>query len=74
MAVKCIERSRLNKASTENLFTEIKVMKDLKHDHIVKLEDFEVSCNCGMYVPAPIEGHSYSDIIIIVAATSACCV
>ncbi len=43
MAVKCIERSRLNKVSMENLFTEIQVMKDLKHDHIVKLEDFEVS-------------------------------
>lgn len=43
MAIKCIERSRLTKVSTENLFTEIEVMKELSHDHIVKLEDFEVS-------------------------------
>jgi hypothetical protein len=28
--------------STENLFTEIKVMKELDHGHIVKMEDFEV--------------------------------
>ena len=43
VAIKCIERSRLTKVSTENLFTEIKVMKELDHKHIVKLEDFEVS-------------------------------
>ena len=45
VAIKCILRSRLNKVSTENLFTEIKVMKELDHEHIVKLEDFEAgSC------------------------------
>lgn len=43
VAIKCILRSRLNKVSTDNLFTEIKVMKELNHDHIVKLEDFEAS-------------------------------
>ena len=43
VAIKCIERSRLNKVSTENLFTEIRVMKELNHDHIVKLKDFEVN-------------------------------
>ena len=43
VAIKCILRSRLTKVSTENLFTEIKVMKELNHDHIVKLEDFEAS-------------------------------
>lgn len=42
VAIKCIERSRLTKASTENLFTEIKVMRELNHEHIVRLEDFEV--------------------------------
>lgn len=42
VAIKCIERSRLTKVSTENLFTEIKVMRELNHEHIVRLEDFEV--------------------------------
>ena len=42
MAIKCIEKKRLNKHSMENLLTEISVMKDLNHRHIVKLIDFEV--------------------------------
>ena len=42
VAVKCIERRRLTKVSMENLMTEIKVMMDLDHQHIVKLKDFEV--------------------------------
>ena len=42
MAIKCIERKRLTKVSMENLLTEIQVMKDLDHRHIVKLKDFEV--------------------------------
>ena len=41
--MKCIERSRLTKLSMENLITEIKVMRELDHKHIVKLKDFEVS-------------------------------
>ena len=41
--MKCIERRRLTKVSMENLMTEIKVMMDLDHQHIVKLKDFEVS-------------------------------
>lgn len=41
VAIKCIQRSRLTKVSTDNLFMEIKVMKELDHDHIVKLLDFE---------------------------------
>eukprot|EP00731_Ephydatia_muelleri_P015693 Em0009g117a len=41
VAVKVIERSRLNRASMQNLLTEIEVMKDLGHPHIVKLLDFE---------------------------------
>ena len=43
VAIKCIERSRLNKISTENLFTEIEVMKGLNYKHIVKLKSFDVS-------------------------------
>ena len=42
MAVKCIERGKLTKISMENLLTEIEVMKELDHKHIVKLKDFEV--------------------------------
>lgn len=42
VAIKCIEKKRLNKQSMENLLMEISVMKDLDHKHIVKLIDFEV--------------------------------
>ena len=42
MAVRCIERGKLTKISMENLLTEIEVMKELDHKHIVKLKDFEV--------------------------------
>lgn len=40
VAVKCILKSSLNKASTENLLTEIELLKNLKHQHIVELKDF----------------------------------
>ena len=42
VAIKCIERKKLTHVSSENLLTEITVMKKLHHKHIVKLEDFEV--------------------------------
>lgn len=42
VAVKCIERCRLSANSAENLFTEIKVMKEISHTNIVQLLDFEV--------------------------------
>merc|ERR1712012_1254050 len=41
VAIKCIEKSSLNKASTENLLTEIQLLKTLKHEHIVELKDFQ---------------------------------
>ncbi|CAH1796451.1 unnamed protein product [Owenia fusiformis] len=41
VAVKCVEKSSLNKISTENLLTEIKLLKTLKHRHIVELKDFQ---------------------------------
>ena len=44
VAVKCIKRNRLTNTSMENLLTEIKVMKQLQHEHIVQLADFQVSC------------------------------
>lgn len=42
VAVKCVDRRRLSSTSVENLITEIEVMKQLKHKHIVRLLDFEV--------------------------------
>jgi len=41
VAIKCILKRKLNKISTENLLTEIELMKLLRHDHIVQLKDFE---------------------------------
>ncbi|XP_070543492.1 serine/threonine-protein kinase ULK3-like [Ptychodera flava] len=40
VAVKCVLKSSLNKAATENLLTEIGILKKIKHDYIVKLKDF----------------------------------
>jgi serine/threonine-protein kinase ULK/ATG1 len=40
VAIKCIRRTSLNKRSTENLMTEIELLKRLKHRHIVELYDF----------------------------------
>ena len=42
VAIKCIKRTSLNKRSTEFLMTEIELLKQLKHQHIVELYDFEV--------------------------------
>ncbi len=41
-AVKCILKEKLNKVSTENLLTEIELLKTLKHENIVELKDFQV--------------------------------
>ncbi|CAG5127562.1 unnamed protein product [Candidula unifasciata] len=41
VAIKCVLKSSLNKASTENLLTEIELLKNLKHEHIVTLKDFQ---------------------------------
>ena len=42
-AIKCIKKHSLSKSATENLLTEIELLKKLDHEHIVKLKDFEVS-------------------------------
>ena len=42
VAIKCVLKSSLNKASTENLLTEIELLKKLNHENIVRLEDFLV--------------------------------
>ena len=43
VAIKCIQKRSLSKTATENLLTEIELLKKLDHEHIVKLKDFEVS-------------------------------
>jgi serine/threonine-protein kinase ULK/ATG1 len=40
VAIKCIEIHSLSPKSKENLLTEIQLMKQLDHKHIVKLKDF----------------------------------
>ena len=42
VAIKCVKKAGLNKVSTENLLTEIELLKTLKHEHIVQLKDFQV--------------------------------
>lgn len=41
VAIKCVLKSSLNRASTENLLMEIELLKKLKHENIVELYDFE---------------------------------
>ncbi|MBN3289584.1 ULK3 kinase, partial [Polypterus senegalus] len=41
VAVKVVSKKSLNKASTENLLTEIEILKTVKHPHIVQLKDFQ---------------------------------
>lgn len=42
VAVKVVAKKTLNKASTENLLTEIEILKSVRHPHIVQLKDFQV--------------------------------
>lgn len=44
-AVKCISRPRLSKAEQDNLITEIKLLKTMKHRYIVEMIDFEWDAN-----------------------------
>ncbi|XP_053128761.1 serine/threonine-protein kinase ULK3 isoform X3 [Hemicordylus capensis] len=41
VAVKCVNKRSLNKASVENLLTEIEILKTIRHPHIVELKDFQ---------------------------------
>uniref|UniRef100_A0A8C7ZVN7 Serine/threonine-protein kinase ULK3 n=1 Tax=Oryzias sinensis TaxID=183150 RepID=A0A8C7ZVN7_9TELE len=41
VAVKVVAKKTLNKASTENLLTEIEILKTVRHPHIVQLKDFQ---------------------------------
>jgi len=50
VAIKCVLRTSLNKASSENLLTEIELLKNLNHRHIVGLKDFHVCLNTLYFV------------------------
>uniref|UniRef100_A0A8D2KT87 Serine/threonine-protein kinase ULK3 n=1 Tax=Varanus komodoensis TaxID=61221 RepID=A0A8D2KT87_VARKO len=41
VAIKCVSKKNLNKASVENLLTEIEILKTVRHPHIVELKDFQ---------------------------------
>uniref|UniRef100_H2ZWX1 Serine/threonine-protein kinase ULK3 n=1 Tax=Latimeria chalumnae TaxID=7897 RepID=H2ZWX1_LATCH len=41
VAIKCVHKKSLNKASVENLLTEIEILKAIRHPHIVELKDFQ---------------------------------
>ncbi|NWX47727.1 ULK3 kinase, partial [Steatornis caripensis] len=41
VAVKCVSKRNLNRASVENLLTEIEILKTIRHPHIVELKDFQ---------------------------------
>ncbi|EDO41399.1 predicted protein [Nematostella vectensis] len=41
VAIKCIKKKTLSKAATENLLTEIELLRNLEHEHIVQLKDFQ---------------------------------
>ncbi|NWY50731.1 ULK3 kinase, partial [Chionis minor] len=41
VAIKCVSKRSLNRASVENLLTEIKILKTIRHPHIVELKDFQ---------------------------------
>ncbi|XP_062819527.1 serine/threonine-protein kinase ULK3 [Anolis carolinensis] len=41
VAIKCVNKKSLNKASVENLLTEIEILKTIRHPHIVELKDFQ---------------------------------
>ncbi|XP_062062441.1 serine/threonine-protein kinase ULK3 isoform X3 [Lepus europaeus] len=41
VAIKCVAKKSLNKASVENLLTEIEILKGIRHPHIVQLRDFQ---------------------------------
>ncbi|XP_044135807.1 serine/threonine-protein kinase ULK3 isoform X1 [Bufo gargarizans] len=41
VAIKCVSKKSLNKASVENLLTEIEILKTVRHPHILELKDFQ---------------------------------
>ncbi|GCB71770.1 hypothetical protein scyTo_0008920 [Scyliorhinus torazame] len=49
VAIKCVSKKSLNKASVENLLTEIEILKTVRHPHIVQLKDFQISLLVSFY-------------------------
>lgn len=49
VAIKVVAKKTLNKASTENLLTEIEILKSIRHPHIVQLKDFQVMTQQRQY-------------------------
>ncbi|NXU44731.1 ULK3 kinase, partial [Drymodes brunneopygia] len=41
VAIKCVDKKSLNRASVENLLTEIEILKTIRHPNIVELKDFQ---------------------------------
>lgn len=40
LAIKCVDKKKLSKNAVDNLITEIRLLKSLKHEHIVEMKDF----------------------------------
>lgn len=40
LAIKCVDKSKLSKTAVDNIITEIRLLKTLKHEHIVEMKDF----------------------------------
>ena len=41
VAIKCISKKKLSTTAVDNIVTEIKLLKLLKHPHIVEMLDFQ---------------------------------
>ncbi|XP_054285473.1 serine/threonine-protein kinase ULK3 isoform X2 [Macrosteles quadrilineatus] len=41
VAIKCVEKSKLSTTGRENIITEIRMLKMLKHEYIVQMKDFQ---------------------------------
>ncbi|XP_070353998.1 serine/threonine-protein kinase ULK3 isoform X5 [Equus asinus] len=52
VAIKCVAKKSLNKASVENLLTEIEILKGIQHPHIVQLKDFQGVTCLASFTPA----------------------
>lgn len=49
VAIKKIQKGRLNPASVENILLEIEILKSIKHDFIVEMKDFTVCWSLGIF-------------------------